>query len=219
MRAAGQTPRADRILVLVELAGGNDGLNTVVPITDPAYRALRPDIGLSRDRALTLDADTALHPDLRPVAEMWEGGELRIIEGVGYPDPNRSHFRSIEIWNAGQGADSLSQRGWVSQALPASGGDADGVVLGGEMGPLKGTGRFTALRDEELFLDTLDALPGPHAVRPAAAQSPLSHVLATYESAAITGNAIRRRLDRSRPRRWHFRTRIWASNCAPPHGC
>ncbi|MEM1268363.1 MAG: Twin-arginine translocation pathway signal sequence domain-containing protein, partial [Pseudomonadota bacterium] len=100
VQAAGQPPGSGGILVLIELAGGNDGLNTVVPVTDPAYRGLRPEIGLARDETLRLDADTGLHPEMRAMADLWERGELSIVEGVGYPNPNRSHFRSIEIWNA-----------------------------------------------------------------------------------------------------------------------
>ncbi|MEL6701495.1 MAG: Twin-arginine translocation pathway signal sequence domain-containing protein, partial [Pseudomonadota bacterium] len=115
VRAAGKTPGqgsgAGNILVLIELAGGNDGLNTVIPTRDPAYRGLRPTIGLLRSETLTLDRDTGLHPAMGAVADIWDRGDLRIVEGVGYPNPNRSHFRSIEIWNAGQGADSSERTG------------------------------------------------------------------------------------------------------------
>ncbi len=197
------------ILILIELSGGNDGLNTVIPVTDSAYRALRPTIGIAAQDALSLDADTALHPSLRPLADIWEDGALKIVEGVGYPEPNRSHFRSIEIWNAGLGADSLSRRGWISNAFAApdlhNDLDAQGLVLGGDMGPLSGAGRFGAIRDEDAFLETLANLPGqPHAVRPKTVQSPLAHVLATYENAQITGDAIRRKLAASQPRQWDF---------------
>ncbi|MEM9428081.1 MAG: DUF1501 domain-containing protein [Pseudomonadota bacterium] len=209
VQAAGQPPGSGGILVLVELAGGNDGLNTVVPVTDPAYRGLRPEIGLARDETLRLDADTGLHPEMRAMADLWERGELGIVEGVGYPNPNRSHFRSIEIWNAGQGAASVDRQGWISTAFDdgrrTASGDADGVVLGGDMGPLSGAGRFTAMRDEEMFLETLENLPGGgHAVRPAGSRSPLDHVLATYESAGVTGDRIRTRLEQSRRPRWTF---------------
>lgn len=208
VRAAGINPSADQILVLVELAGGNDGLNTVVPITDSKYRHLRPEIGIGRDQTLTLDPDTGLHPAMRDMANLWEAGQMRIVEGVGYPNPDRSHFRSIEIWNTGGGSDTQTNQGWISNAFAAGGPqleDADGVVLGGEMGPLTGHGRFSALREVDTYLDQLDMLEtGRHAVRPVADRSPLEHVLSTYESAQATGDRIRTKLELSRDRRWDF---------------
>ncbi|MEM9786394.1 MAG: DUF1501 domain-containing protein [Pseudomonadota bacterium] len=210
VKAAGQSVPAGNILVLVELAGGNDGLNTVVPVTDPRYRHLRPEIGLSAADMISLDAETGLHAAMRSMAAFWDQGEMQIVEGVGYPNPNRSHFRSIEIWNAGQGADSTEQRGWVSSVFAGTTGEADvndaaGLVLGGDMGPLDGAGRFSAMRDTDTFFETLDHLPGmQHAVRPAPARSPLEHVLATYDSAQVTGEAIRRKLEASKERRWRF---------------
>lgn len=208
VQAAGGALTPSKILVLVELAGGNDGLNTVIHTKDDAYLALRPQIGIRRNDSLTITGDTGLHSAMTEMARFWEQGEMRIVEGVGYPNPNRSHFRSIEIWNAGRGAEDLTRQGWVSSALDVGGpaaADADGLALGGSMGPLSGAGRFSALRDEESFLATIKNLPGAmHAVRPAAAQSPLAHVLATYESAQITGDVIRKKLLASRERRWAF---------------
>lgn len=206
---AGTVPSGKNILVLVELAGGNDGLNTVIPIRDAAYRALRPEIGIREADSLPIDADTGLHSSMADCAALWERGELQIIEGVGYPNPNRSHFRSIEIWNSGLGANGKSRQGWVSTAFgdqrPAA-KDADGLVLGGEMGPLSGPGRFSAMRDEEVFFETQANLPGGvHSVRPVQRnQDPLAHVLATYESARVTGDAILRRLEQSPSRHLAF---------------
>ena len=210
VQAAGQDLPRGKILVLVELAGGNDGLNTVVPFTDPRYRDLRPEIGIDRADLLGLDSDTGLHPAMSPVASLWDAGEMQIVEGVGYPNPNRSHFRSIEIWNAGQGADVIAQQGWVSEVFAQQTGraalsDAAGLTLGGDMGPLNGEGRFSAMRDVDTFFETLNHLPGKrHAVRPVTPQSPLDHVLTTYDSAQVTGQAIRRRLEGSRARQWDF---------------
>jgi uncharacterized protein (DUF1501 family) len=196
--AAGQAPKPGNILILIELAGGNDGLNTVIPRTDDAYRRLRPRIGIAQEDIIGLDTDIGLHSGMRALGNLWEDGALQIVQGVGYPNPNRSHFRSIEIWNAGLGAQSQSQRGWVSTAFAGQAPqarDADGLVLGGNMGPLAGNGRFSAMRDEEVFVEMQQNLPDAmHAVRPQAAASPLEHVLDTYESARITGDAIYKRL-------------------------
>lgn len=206
--AAGQTPRPGNILILIELAGGNDGLNTVVPLKDDAYWGLRPEIGIGADATLGLTRDTGLHGSMRGIADLWEDGDLQIVQGVGYPDPNRSHFRSIEIWNTGRGADSQARQGWISAGLntqPAINGDADGLVLGGAMGPLDGPGRFSAIRDEEMFFETFENLPnGMHPIRPDAAKTPLAHVLETYDSARITGDAILKRLERSAARSFSF---------------
>ena len=206
---AGAAPGDGNILILIELSGGNDGLNTVVPISDPAYRGLRPNIGIGAQDALSLDADTALHPAMRGMADLWDKGQVQIIEGVGYPDPNRSHFRSIEIWNAGLGAEGRARAGWISSAFAEgaapTGHDADGLVLGGEMGPLVGQGRFGAMRSEDTFLETIETLPGGgHRVRPDAGRTPLEHVLATYENARATGDVIRRKLERTTATQWDF---------------
>lgn len=206
--AARATPTPGNILILIELAGGNDGLNTVIPLKDDAYHDLRPEIGINANEALGLDTDTGLHSSMRGMADIWEDGGLQIVQGVGYPNPNRSHFRSIEIWNAGRGADSQVRQGWVSAGLsdnPQPALDADGLVLGGGMGPLDGPGRFSAIRDEEMFFETFQYLPGEmHPVRPDTAKTPLAHVLETYDSARITGDAILKRLNNSAARSFAF---------------
>ncbi|MEO0712036.1 MAG: DUF1501 domain-containing protein [Pseudomonadota bacterium] len=206
VRAAGAAPGRGKTLILIELAGGNDGLNTIVPICDPAYRGLRPQIGIAARDALGLNDDTALHPALRPLMALWEAGEMRLIEGVGYPDPNRSHFRSIEIWNAGGGAAHFDREGWVPRAFagrPNLGLEAEGLILGGPAGPLDGPGRFAALRAEEAYFEALDTLADAQNA-PATGQSPLDHVLGTYESAQLMGERLRQRLERTAARRFEF---------------
>src|SRR5690349_15477904 len=103
-----------RILLLVELKGGNDGLNTVIPYADPLYRALRPDIGVARERVLQLDEHVGLNARLAPMMEAWKARDLAIVQGVGYPDPSRSHFRSIEIWDTASSSNQILSEGWVA---------------------------------------------------------------------------------------------------------
>src|SRR2546423_4791007 len=98
LRAAEPGPAWNRVLVLVELQGGNDGLNTIVPSRDAQYHALRPQLGVARDNVLPLSDDLGLNPVLEPLMPLWKSNELALVLGVGYPNPNRSHFRSIEIW-------------------------------------------------------------------------------------------------------------------------
>ena len=95
------------LLVLVELKGGNDGLNTLVPIDDPGYARLRPKLAIARDQSIRLSDRAALHPSLAALLPLWGRRELAILQGVGYPEPNLSHFRSIEIWETASRSDQL----------------------------------------------------------------------------------------------------------------
>ncbi|MPW18500.1 DUF1501 domain-containing protein [Paraburkholderia sp. CNPSo 3157] len=106
-----------KLLILIELKGGNDGLNTVVPFADPAYYALRRHIAIPRDRAIALDERMALHPSLRPLLPLWRGGQLAVVQGVGCAQANPSHFRSMEIWDTGSRADVYRRDGWLARAF------------------------------------------------------------------------------------------------------
>src|SRR5262252_1849841 len=106
-----------RILLLVELKGGNDGLNTVVPYADPHYQQLRPGLAVAREKVLQLDEHVGLHEKLEPLMESWKAKDLAIVQGVGYPSPNRSHFRSIEIWDTASASNQVIGEGWISQAF------------------------------------------------------------------------------------------------------
>ena len=110
-----------RSLVIVDLDGGNDGLNTVIPIDDPLYRALRPGLAIPKDRALTLDQRTALHPSLLPLMSAWHARDMAIVQGVGHAAPDRSHYRSRQIWETASDAHEYRSDGWLSRVsnLPA----------------------------------------------------------------------------------------------------
>lgn len=144
-QAVSATSGYRNLVILVELKGGNDGLNTVVPFADPAYRELRPRIAISRDQVLQLSETVGLHPNLTPLMPTWKGGELAIVQGVGYPTPNLSHFRSIEIWDTASSSNEYLDDGWMTRAFesvpPPAAFATDGVVIGSnEMGPLHGMG-------------------------------------------------------------------------------
>ncbi len=127
---------AGRALVMVHLAGGNDGLNTVVPIGDPAYARLRPALALSKADVLPIDRGLALHPALGGFKTLYERGQLAIVQGVGYPNPDFSHFRATEIWEAGDPNGGSS--GWIGRYLdetPARRG-LRAVALSKEQPPL-----------------------------------------------------------------------------------
>ena len=103
------------ILVLLQLAGGNDGLNTVVPYTNDFYHNARPRIGIAADQALKLDDTLGLNPALAGFKSLYDAGHLAVVNGVGYPNPNRSHFRSTEIWQTASDEDKYLSDGWVGR--------------------------------------------------------------------------------------------------------
>ena len=108
-------PADDRVLVVVQLAGGNDGLNTVVPYSDSRYRDVRRDIAVPEGQGHILDSRVALHPNMGWFKEMWDRGSLAIVESVGYPNHNRSHFESTAVW---QTADpTVTAEGWLGRSL------------------------------------------------------------------------------------------------------
>ena len=109
-----------RILVVVEMAGGNDGLNTVVPIRDEIYRKARPNLAISSDDALSINDALGLHPSMRGMADLLEDGKLSIVQGVGYENPNRSHFESMDIWHSCQRKTEQRQNGWIGRYLESA---------------------------------------------------------------------------------------------------
>ncbi|MSP22373.1 MAG: DUF1501 domain-containing protein [Dehalococcoidia bacterium] len=108
-----------RVLVVLQLGGGNDGLNTVIPYADGAYFGARPRIGVNPEAVLHLDGKIGLHPSLQGVKNLWDRGQVAIVQGVGYPQPNRSHFRSMEIWHTGSTAEH-ERTGWLGRLLDST---------------------------------------------------------------------------------------------------
>jgi uncharacterized protein (DUF1501 family) len=114
-RFAPTTGADGRILVVLQLAGGNDGLNTVVPFSDDAYHRNRSSLALPAASLLRLDDRIALAPSLTGLKQLFDAGDLAVVQGVGYPNPNRSHFRSTEIWQCATDADKVSKTGWLGR--------------------------------------------------------------------------------------------------------
>jgi uncharacterized protein (DUF1501 family) len=118
--ASAAEPRSDAtVLVVVELTGGNDGLNTVVPHADDIYHKNRPTLRIEPVKVLKLDDRVGLHPSLKELHALWEAGDLAVLQGVGYPNPNRSHFRSMEIWQTGALGDA-PPAGWLGRLADAN---------------------------------------------------------------------------------------------------
>jgi len=130
--AATPAPEKDRsILVLVQLAGGNDGLNTVIPYEDPEYYRLRPTLGIKKADALRIDDHLGLHPSLAGLHALMGEGRAGIIQNVGYPNPNHSHFRSGEIWETGSQSSEFLPSGWIGRFLDNACAGDDGTAGSG----------------------------------------------------------------------------------------
>ena len=133
----GVTGKDGNILVVLQLAGGNDGLNTVIPVGDDDYRRARPTLGLRDEQILRLGQKekAGFHPALAGLAKAYEEGSLAVIQGVGYPNPNRSHFRSTEIWATATDENKSSSTGWIGRYFDnaCAGCDAAaGITLGSQ---------------------------------------------------------------------------------------
>jgi uncharacterized protein (DUF1501 family) len=128
-----------RVLVVVQLDGGNDGLNTVVPFRDHDYRKARPRLRIAEKAVLKIDDRVGFHPALAGFAKLLEGRQLAVVQSVGYPNPNRSHFESMAIWHTAQLGARADAPGWLARALDrtpaAPGGDVPAVHLNSEARP------------------------------------------------------------------------------------
>lgn len=108
-----------RKLVVVQLTGGNDGLNTLVPFRNDAYYRARPKLGIARELTLPITDDLGFNPGLKEWRALFDAGHMTIINGVGYPQPDRSHFRSMDIWQTGSGSDRFLDTGWLGRYMDA----------------------------------------------------------------------------------------------------
>jgi len=136
--ASAEKTRAERILVVIELQGGNDGLNTVIPVADPLYRRRRPTLAIPQPDVLPVADGMGFHPALRGFADLLEAGQLAVVQQVGYPQPNRSHFESMDIWHTCLRKDQQRPDGWLgrwAERLQGVGGDAGALHLGPEKLP------------------------------------------------------------------------------------
>lgn len=143
-----------KTLVLVELKGGNDSLNTVIPHRDPLYKQLRPTLAIGSDQVLPLDDNLGLHPALPTLKRLFDKGEVAIMQNVGYERPNFSHFSSIDIWESA--SHRTGRDGWLYQLFeknPEIAGVADAIVLSGSSGFFQGeNAKFLVMKSTEEFI-------------------------------------------------------------------
>ena len=126
--------KKDPVLVVLQLTGGNDYLNTVIPYTDPLYYDNRPVVGIPEEQVLRLDEEVGFHPNLVPLRGLYEQGNVAIIHGVGYPNSPRSHFRSMDIWHTCE-PDKLGTEGWLGLATRDIDPKKENVVTTVSFGP------------------------------------------------------------------------------------
>ncbi len=147
----------DTILVVIEMTGGNDGLNTVIPYGDDLYHKYRPTLGYKKDQVMRLNDHLGLNPGMRGgFQQMWNQGQLAVVQGVGYPNPDRSHFESMDIWQSADPRRNI-QTGWLGRSvneMQSQGGFVPILHVGGGRQPLavQGTpGGAVSINDRQNF--------------------------------------------------------------------
>lgn len=123
----------DPVLVILQLSGGNDGLNTVVPYGNPLYFDNRPKVGIPADQVLPINDSIGFHPAMGPMKQLYDEGKMAIIQGIGYPNPSRSHFRSMDIWHTCEPT-KVGDEGWVGRALRDLDPEKENVLTGVNFG-------------------------------------------------------------------------------------
>ena len=112
-------------LVVIQLSGSNDGLNTIVPYRNDIYYKVRPSISIAKDTVLKLNDELGFNPALKPLKSLFDAGNMCIINGVGYPNPDKSHFRSMDIWQSASSSSEVISTGWLGRYLDSN---CDGCV-------------------------------------------------------------------------------------------
>ncbi len=116
---AALVPPGNKVVVVLQLSGGNDGLNTVIPVGNDIYYRSRPKLGIEKEKALSLTDEAGLHPALTAFADAFHDGSLGVLNNVGYPNPDRSHFRSMDIWHTASRSSEYLHTGWIGRYLDA----------------------------------------------------------------------------------------------------
>ena len=185
-----------KYLILIELNGGNDGLNTIIPFRDPMYQKLRPSIGLKENEIIPLTDQLAMHKALKPLHNLWVNKQIAVINGVGYKDPNRSHFRSVEIWDTASHSEQYLSDGWVGRVMPKSINHknylVDGIVIGRNALPLSGSNMRTIVMNT--IADFTQQAKLIEKRKKATDNPALSHILEVQSNIKYTASAMEKKL-------------------------
>ena len=184
---------APRYLLLVELHGGNDSLNTFIPINDKAYYTHRPTLAVPSDAQVALTDTLAINAQMAVMEPIWAAGELVLFPGVGYPQPNRSHFRSIEIWDTASDSDQILENGWLAELYKGHSlvkhFSAQGIVIGRNAAPLVGNDLpVLVMNNQKQFIRQAEKLKE---ISEQSKNATLKHMLNTYQSARAGAQTLK----------------------------
>ena len=203
------TNKHEKGLIVIQLSGGNDYLNTVVPYSEGRYYDFRSTVNIPQDRVLPLDDKVGFNPSMEPMKALWDEGKVAVINGIGYENPNRSHFRSMDIWHTAE-PEAIGIEGWLGRAIRDIDPQGENVLTGinfgrglpralgcpgvsvASVGDLATYGLFPDVQDEELRMFTLEAFTKMYGA--AAGRDPVMDMLAktgrdAYEGADILRTA------------------------------
>jgi len=201
------TTKREKSLIVIQLSGGNDYLNTVVPYSDGKYYDSRSVVNISQDKVIPINDQLGFNPSMGPIKSLWDEGKVAVINGIGYQNPNRSHFRSMDIWHTAE-PDAIGKEGWLGRAvrdldplgenvltavnfgrgLPRALG-CPGVSVA-SVGDLETYGLFPDVQDEELRMFTLEAFSRMYGG--AAGRDPVMQMLGQTGQDALQGADILR---------------------------
>ena len=187
------TPRPQqRILVLVKLAGGNDGLNTLVPYTDPLYYQARPTLGIPKHQVLDIGESYGLNPYLKALKPWWDKGNMAWVQGVGYPQGSLSHFRSLDIWETAVDASNYSDTGWLGSLLPGCKPGLHGIAIGDSAVPITGKNCNTiAMQSPQSFLSQISLLED---IQPVTTNPVMAHLTNVHHQLYAAGEQLSKKL-------------------------
>ena len=201
------TNKREKGLIVIQLSGGNDYLNTVVPYGDGRYYDSRPKVHIPQDKVLPLNGEIGFNPSMGPLKNLWDEGKVAVINGIGYENPNRSHFRAMDIWHTAE-PDAIGAEGWLGRAIRDIDPQGENVLtavnfgrglpraLGcpgvsvASVGDLETYGLFPDIEDEELRMFTLEAFARMYGN--AAGRDPVMSLLSKTGQDAYVGADILR---------------------------
>ena len=197
--------KKDPVLVVLQLTGGNDALNTIVPYADPLYMDNRPVVRVEPEQVLPINGQVGFNPVMAPIKDLYDQGKVAVIQGIGYPNPNRSHFRSMDIWHTSE-PDKLGTEGWLGRAIRDIDPHKENVLTGvnfgrglpramaaaevpvASVGNLETYGVLTGIDGESQRSEALDLFGRMYA--PAIGRGPVKDYLSQTGSDALMGADI-----------------------------
>ncbi|NRA22384.1 MAG: DUF1501 domain-containing protein [Oceanospirillaceae bacterium] len=202
------------VLILIELNGGNDSHNTVIDLNQlGVYQQLRPQLGLAEDERVRLDKNYALHRSLAGFIAPWQSGELALVHGLGYPEANKSHFRSIEIWDMASAHDEYLSAGWLANILPKiSKSEIDALIFG------RNGSAFAGGSTSHVQLDNLQAyfnkVQGVKASQQATVNSALKYLLGLNQTIVDSKTLLMRGLAKEIKLKTEFPSNVFGRQMA-----